>query len=198
MWLGMGFLNHQQCETWCVKASKKQDPMESFLAACPSDDSPRDSLFIVFFRRLLRYTPWNSTISSVCHPDNRPFGSPKGSESSSNHQFSHHGSVENGCISNVGFLSFRLIFHFHDYGRKGSSGREQNPDVSKVFLSLQKNIALRNQGGVETGYQKSLPPKFPTQKMVFRSCQWWWWSFWVIKFSPNFFCEVASWWVVNE
>ena len=34
--------------------------------------------------------------------------------------FSHnHGSVENGGISNVSFLSFREMFHFHDCGRKG-------------------------------------------------------------------------------
>ena len=46
--------------------------------------------------------------------------------------------MENGCISNIGFLSFRVIFHFHDYGRKGSSGREQNPDVSKVFVPSKK------------------------------------------------------------
>ena len=26
--------------------------------------------------------------------------------------------VENGCISNISFLSFRVSFHFHDYGRK--------------------------------------------------------------------------------
>ena len=31
----------------------------------------------------------------------------------------NHGSVENGCISNISFLSFfRVTFHFHDYGRK--------------------------------------------------------------------------------
>ena len=29
--------------------------------------------------------------------------------------------VENGCISNISFLTFRVIFHFHAYGRKGSS-----------------------------------------------------------------------------
>ena len=27
--------------------------------------------------------------------------------------------VENGCISNIRVLSFRVMFHFHDYGRKG-------------------------------------------------------------------------------
>ena len=27
--------------------------------------------------------------------------------------------VENGCPSNISLLSFRVIFHFHDYGRKG-------------------------------------------------------------------------------
>ena len=26
--------------------------------------------------------------------------------------------VENGCVSNIRFVSFRVIFHFHDYGRK--------------------------------------------------------------------------------
>ncbi len=31
----------------------------------------------------------------------------------------NHGSVENGCISNINFLSLRAIFHLHDYGRKG-------------------------------------------------------------------------------
>ena len=30
----------------------------------------------------------------------------------------NHGSVENGCISNISFLSFRVIFHIHEYGRK--------------------------------------------------------------------------------
>ena len=29
----------------------------------------------------------------------------------------NHGSVEHGCVSNISFLSFRVIFHFHD-GRK--------------------------------------------------------------------------------
>ena len=33
----------------------------------------------------------------------------------------NHGSVENGCISNISFLSFRVVFHFNDYGRKGKS-----------------------------------------------------------------------------
>lgn len=28
--------------------------------------------------------------------------------------------VENGCSSNLSFLSSRLIFHVHDYGRKGN------------------------------------------------------------------------------
>ena len=32
----------------------------------------------------------------------------------------NHGSVENGCMSNISFLSFGVIFHFHDYGRKGT------------------------------------------------------------------------------
>ena len=39
----------------------------------------------------------------------------------------HHGSVENGCISNIYiyiyfffFFSSRASFHFHDYGRKGT------------------------------------------------------------------------------
>ena len=41
----------------------------------------------------------------------------------------NHGSVENGCISNISFLSFRVIFHFHDYGRKGSED-----DLAIVFL----------------------------------------------------------------
>ena len=30
----------------------------------------------------------------------------------------NHGSVENGSISNLSFLLFKAIFHFHDYGRK--------------------------------------------------------------------------------
>ena len=33
----------------------------------------------------------------------------------------NEGEVENGCISNIGFFSFRVVFHFHDYGRKGKS-----------------------------------------------------------------------------
>ena len=32
--------------------------------------------------------------------------------------------VENGCISNIRFLSFRVVFHFHDYGRKGNIAPE--------------------------------------------------------------------------
>ena len=31
---------------------------------------------------------------------------------------SHKGSVENGCVSNISFLSVRVVFYFHDYGRK--------------------------------------------------------------------------------
>ena len=96
----------------------------------------------------------------------------------------------------IGFLSFRLIFHFHDYGRKGSSGREQNPDVSKVFVPLKKKSPPETKAGWKLGIinpfrigsDLELPPNF-TQKMVFRSGQWWWWSFWVIEFSHNFF-----WW----
>ena len=38
-----------------------------------------------------------------------------GSVISSSH---NHDSVENGCIFNMSFLSFRVTFHFH--GRKGS------------------------------------------------------------------------------
>ena len=39
--------------------------------------------------------------------------------------YCNHGSMENGCISNVSFVSFHLGAHFplnHDYGRKMEKG----------------------------------------------------------------------------
>ena len=28
--------------------------------------------------------------------------------------------VENGCVSNISFLSFQVVCHFYDYGRTGT------------------------------------------------------------------------------
>ena len=33
----------------------------------------------------------------------------------------NQGSADNGCISNISFLSCRVVVHFHDYGRKSNS-----------------------------------------------------------------------------
>ena len=46
----------------------------------------------------------------------------------------HHGSVENGCTYNIGFLSFRVIFHFHDYGIKGKLFRGEKTHCSTLFF----------------------------------------------------------------
>ena len=43
--------------------------------------------------------------------------------------------VENGCISNISFLSFGVVFHFHDYGRKG------NKTISiDLFVALLRRV----------------------------------------------------------
>ena len=44
----------------------------------------------------------------------------------------NHGSVEKmGYISNIRFLSFRVIFHSHDYGRKGKLFKGNLTDSTK-------------------------------------------------------------------
>ena len=52
----------------------------------------------------------------------------------------NHGSVEKGCISNISFLSFRVIFHFHDYGRKVRyMGVSKNSGTPKWMVKIMEN-----------------------------------------------------------
>ena len=52
--------------------------------------------------------------------------------------------VENRCVSNISFLSFRVIFHFHDYGRKGKYLLFQNvPLFSDDSKSASKSFTCQ-------------------------------------------------------
>jgi len=48
--------------------------------------------------------------------------------------------MESGCISNIGFLSFRVIFHFHDYGRKGKRDIFWGDQTS--WISISENMFM--------------------------------------------------------
>ena len=48
--------------------------------------------------------------------------------------------------SNISFLSFRIIFHFHDYGRKGTfkcwEGNHEDDELSMTCQALERGLRL--------------------------------------------------------
>ena len=82
------------------------------------------------------------------NPENSQQKAPAKIDGTGSYPYSHnHGSVENGCISNISFLSFRVIFHWTMIMRERVEDLEDKPFLLGPVVTFHGWSALELRGG---------------------------------------------------